>query len=344
MIEHPSREVWQKLLPLESQDIVQDRFKRIHSRELNVRRAREINAATKQAREFFMNAYRSDYSVRPLLTYYGVASLGRALVLLLKARGGEESIKSAHGIATVDWRCVISGDVSAGMTRLGELKIRKRLGLFSDFAQLTKNRICLHVRSGGVDGSIDYGVPDGNEEISIADLFSRIPDLREDYLKVSDKVRYAAVNEMTYSQEKGFRAKVQAESFCSFKSAYEHYGYAIALEGDWCIVTCDSTQFIDQPPMFIHSYLHKMFGSIPVLYIAEPLPSGTRYSQLCVTYMVAYVLGMLVRYYPTLWIALTQGGKGDVLWPTVNRAQQLVEITYPELVAEFIEYVVGNSQ
>ena len=52
--------------------------------------------------------------------------------------------------------------------------------------------------------------------------------------------------------------------------------------------------------------------------------------------MVAYVLGMLTRYYPTHWIALIQGDKGDAMWPTINRAQHFVETSYPELVIELV--------
>ena len=39
----------------------------------------------------------------------------------------------------------------------------------------------------------------------------------------------------------------------------------------------------------IHTYANKMFGSIPVLFVAEPFSSGTRYSQLCITYLVSYI-------------------------------------------------------
>ncbi|HED31596.1 MAG TPA: hypothetical protein ENN50_07950 [Prosthecochloris aestuarii] len=74
-----NQETWLRLLSLESRDITQQWFQRIHGRELNARRAREINAAAKQSREFFRNAADSNYSVRPLLTFYGVASLSRAL-------------------------------------------------------------------------------------------------------------------------------------------------------------------------------------------------------------------------------------------------------------------------
>jgi hypothetical protein len=40
---------------------------------------------------------------------------------------------------------------------------------------------------------------------------------------------------------------------------------------------------------------------------------------------------------------LLQGGKGDALWPTINRAQQIVEETYPELVVEMIRDILKKS-
>ena len=80
------QEIWQRLLGLESRDIVQMRFEQIHRRKLNARRAAEINAAARQARDYFRNANASDYSVRPLLTFYGIACLGRALLALDEAQ------------------------------------------------------------------------------------------------------------------------------------------------------------------------------------------------------------------------------------------------------------------
>ncbi len=331
------RNIWQQLLSLESQDITQQRFGHIHSKDLNARRAREINAATKQAREYFSNAFISNHSVRPLLTFYGVTSLSRALLLLLKVDGGEECLHAGHGIETVRWREVMSGNIAESLTRLSELKIRSCAGLFSDFVKHTNNRMAIHVRSGGIDWRCNYDVPERNEELSVGDLFSRIPDLRQDYSAVSDVLRYASVNELTYDPSNGFRMKVHNELFSQFRAVYESFGYATIDEGDYCIVTSSTDTLKREFPLFIHTYVNKMFESIPVLFVAEPFAGGTRYSQLCITYMVSYILGMLVRYYPTHWIALTQGDRGDMMWPTINRAQQLVEQSYPELVAEMIK-------
>ena len=344
MSEQQNQEIWQQLLSLESRDIVKKWFRRIHSRQLSVRRAWGVNAAAKQAREYFRNASHSDYSVRPLLTFYGVVSLSRALLLLLRVEGGEETLVTGHGLKTVDWGDVMSGDTATGLTKIGELKIRRQAGLFSEFLEGTENRIPVHVRSAAVDWGVGYDIPSSRGEISVSDLFSRIPDLQGDYSNMSDTIRYASVNKMTYSHDDGFRAQVGEESFSQIRAVYESFGYKISCNDGRCSVACDSEVMLKEPPMFIHTYIHKMFGAIPTLFLAEPFPGGARYSQLCITYMVSYVLGMLVRYYPTHWISLIQGGKGDIIWPTVNRAQQLVEISYPELVAEFVRDAIKNRE
>jgi hypothetical protein len=84
------------------------------------------------------------------LTFYGVASLNRALLLLLKTRGGEEGLTAGHGLETVAWGNTLRGDISVGLQGLLNLKIRNRSGLFSDFIKHTTNRISIHVNSSAV--------------------------------------------------------------------------------------------------------------------------------------------------------------------------------------------------
>ncbi|MBD2247947.1 hypothetical protein [Nostoc sp. FACHB-888] len=157
-------------------------------------------------------------------------------------------------------------------------------------------------------------------------------------------MKYASINEMTYSENAGFRAKVRAEPFSQFQNVYERLGYTAILDSGWVTLTCDAETFANNLPMFIHAYINKIFGSIPSLHLAEPFPEGTRYSELCITYMVSYILGMLVRYYPTHWISFIQGDKGDFLWPTMNRVQQLVEQNFPELVIELISDILEERK
>ncbi len=72
MVNIMDREIWQQLLSLESRDITEQWFQKLHGRKLSARRANEINAASRQAREYYKNAQNADNAVRPLLTYYGV--------------------------------------------------------------------------------------------------------------------------------------------------------------------------------------------------------------------------------------------------------------------------------
>ena len=344
MMEPQNQEIWRQLLSLESCDLVQQYFRQIHSRELNVRRALEINAAAKQAREYFKNANSSDYSVRPLLTYYGVACLSRAVVLLLKQQGGEEGLTAGHGIETMSWGNVMSGDTTVGLKNIGELKIRTVAGLFADLLKYTNNKITLHISSAAVDWRLSYGVQKSGSELTVDDLFSRIPDLQKDYSNVSNIVRFTPVNTLAISEDKkSIILKVAKKQFSQFSRVYDDFGYTITGDNGWNTVVSDEETFNRENPLFIHAYVHKTFGSIPKLYLAEPFSDGSRYSQMCITYMVSYILGMLVRYYPTHWISLIQGRSGDRYWPTVNRAQQFVESSYPELVAEFVNDIIHNK-
>lgn len=331
-----NQEIWQQLLSLESRDIIQQWFSKIHGRELNARRAKEINAAAKQSREYFRNASNSNYSVRPLLTYYGVASLSRALLLLLRKEGGEESLKSGHGLTTVEWGKILSGDTLNGLSSLLDLRVQTSSGLFSDFVIGTGNRIAIHISSSAVDWMISYDIPDQGHQVSLGDLFSRIPDLIKDYSIFSSDIRYKPVHELSFNL-KEFKAKIPHNKyFANFENCYQNMGYKIETQTQWTNLTCDASTLKKNTPLFIHSYIQKTFGSIPNLYIAEPFSNKVRYSQLSVTYMVSYFLGMLARYFPTHWMSLIQGEKGDALWPTINRAQQFVENSYPELVIEMI--------
>ena len=329
-------ETWQQLLALESVDVVRRWHSCVHSRELNARRTSEIASSAKQAREYFRNAAGADNTVRPLLTFYGVASLSRSLLLLLRRGSGEEALARGHGLEAVRWSNTLSGDVSTALLTLGKLKIRTSLGLFNDFVRETENRICLHVRSSVVDWRLAYPQPQPGEELTLEALMSRVPDLSGELAHSLPGTRYAYVNEMSYNQADGFRAQLNAKQFASFQSAYASSGYEVLQQGEYFQLRCSSATFQRCVPQFMHTYVRKTFGSIPSLHIVDPLRPDVRFSQLAITYMLSYILGMIARYFPTHWVALHSGAKGDVLWPAIHAIQKYVELSFPELVIELI--------
>lgn len=337
-----NNETWRQLLSLESRDITQKWFNKIHNRELNARRAKEINSSARQAREYFRNAGNSNLSVKPLLTFYGVTSLSRALILLLRKSGGEECLTESHGLKTVGWGDILSGDIGSALEQLGNLKIRTTNGLFNDFLTTTNNRMSVHINSSAVDWRLAGGRPALKHEFTVDELFSRIPDLEKDYSNISDVKKFTPLNSLSKDGEHRISATVRAENFIQFSDVYRQFGYDIESDGANVKLSCTHEVFGSKPPMFMHTYILKTFGTIPNLYLVEPFSSEVRYSQLCMTYIVSYLLGMLVRYFPTYWISLTHGDKGDAMWPTINRAQELVEQSFPELVIELIHDVIDH--
>lgn len=336
------RRTWQRLLSLETRDAVIAWHSKMYGRELNARRAKEINASAKQAREFFRNSESSDNSVKPLLTFYGVASLSRATLLLLKKGSGEASMTRGHGLTTMGWAETLSGDIHSGLQALHSLRIKTSAGLFTEFVRETSNRMCMHVNSSNVDWSIDYDIPPVGEEFTLGELLTRIPDLLDEHKRAAAPVGYASINAMTYSEKDGFFARISASQFNDFKNVYEANGFSAIFNGDWCELRADNELFSRHTPQYMHAYVNKMFGSIPSLYIAKPFDDRARYSQLAVTYLLSYYLGMLARYFPTHWVSLFSADKGDGLWPEINSAQQYVDTSFPELIVELIHYTLDQ--
>lgn len=338
------RKTWQRLLSLETRDAVIAWHSTMHGRELNARRAKEITASAKQAREFFRNSASSDNSVKPLLTFYGVASLSRSTLLLLKRGSGEASMTRGHGLTTVGWADTLSEDIPSGLQALHSLRIKTSAGLFTEFVKETNNRMCMHVHSSNVDWNIDYDIPPVGEEFTLGDLLSRIPDLLDEHKCAASPLAYAPVNTMTYSEADGFLSKISATQFIGFKEAYEAHGFSVVVNGDWCELRASKDLFSHHPPQYMHTYVNKMFGSIPTLHIVKPFEGRARYSQLAVTYLLSYCLGMLARYFPTHWVSLFSADKGDRLWPEINSAQEYVDSSFPELIVELIHHTLDEHQ
>lgn len=331
-----SQEVKQQLLQLENRDVVKKWFKKIHNIELNTSRAKEINAAAKQSAEYFRNAENASYSVRPLLTYYGVYTLSRALVLLFKAQGGENTLKEGHGLGTDNWSSIlVGGDTSSHLSDIGKLRVKTSKGLFSELLKETNNHIAIHINSAGIDWGINYDVPESSLVFTLDELIARIPDLQSDLKELGLDEKFCSVHDLAYTEQTGFSCGIYDNNE-NVLSAYKRSGFLCTVNGQKVILTATSEQLNKYVPQFLHKYVHKDFGTIPSLCIVEPFAESMCFSEISVVFLMSYYLGMLVRYYPTHWISLIQGDNGDKYWPVLNRAQNYVLQVFPELCIELI--------
>lgn len=333
-------DAWQSLSSLESQDLVCKFHESIYRRTLNFRRSREIAFSVKQSREYFSNSSRANIIVKPLLTFYGVASLSRALSLLLNRDGGEETLGKGHGLETLRWNEILSGEMPQALENSASLRIRTCKGLFSDLLSSTNNGICCHARSSAVDWRLSYKLPSLGTEMSIDDLCLRLPDLSNELRDRKLQTKFSFVNEISYSADEGLHLKVSQND--AVASYYKNVGYHVEPAAQNVVLKADSDTFERAPVQFTHTYLGKTFG-IPGMFATEPFPNDERYSQIAICYMVSYCLGMLARYYPTHWISMSTGQRGDHLWPTLRQAQRIVEISFPELVDEFVRDRVAQG-
>lgn len=333
-----NQEIKQQLLHLENRDIVRNWFYRIHKRTLSDRKAMEINSAARQSSEYFRNAEKSNYIVKPLLTFYGINSLSRALVLLLKVNGGENTLTNGHGLSVKGWNNILYKQNSQlTLNNIGSLEISTCKGLFTELVEAIGNRVMIHSMSSTVDWSIPYSIPPHGTILTLSDLISRIPDFEIELEDINIDKKYCVVNQLSCNQKEGFKCVTNSISK-SFESYITKLGFSLNRNSSVNNITCRYDDFGSNLPLFLHKYMNKTFNSIPQLYIVESFKDNVNFSEIAICYMIGYILGMLVRYYPTHWTALVNGANGDIYWPILNRAQHYVENVFSELIIEFINY------
>ena len=95
-------------------------------------------------------------------------------------------------------------------------------------------------------------------------------------------------------------------------------------------------------PLFLNSFVNNPFHSIPNLYLATPFDKLTYIGQIPITFVLSYYLGMLCRYFPTHWMAMTRGGIGDEAWPMIQVCLKYIELAFPQLMFEFIQEKIND--
>ncbi len=336
-------EIKQFLLKLENRDIVKIWYRKIHDRELSERRTIEINSSAKQFSEYFRNAEKSSYIVKPLLLFYGITSLSKSLILLLKKKGGEETFKNSHGLHITNWNNVLrTQNFSDGLRNIGNLEIEIENGLFYEFIRTTENKTLIHLNGSDVDFALSYDIPNLGNRYSLNEFISRIPDFNKDINDLTIIPQYASMHGLTYSEGMGlnlslFKCNIYLEDYLyrnNFtKTSFDEYSN----------LTNFNAQADDTSLFILHEYLSKTIGAIPNPKVVVPFNNNQCLSELSIAYIISYYLGMLVRYYPTHWTALVQGSNGDVYWPVLNRAIRYTENVFPELIVEFIQKILKDS-
>lgn len=333
---------WQDLLNLESRDFVSDWFEETHGRKLSARRAKEINASARQGREYFRSASMASFAVRPLLAFYGTASLCRSLTLLHLRDSGEEGLRQGHGLETVAWSGMLSGELPVALRSIDKLKIRACRGLFTDLIAAT----CKHTTFRIYDNTIYVPKENGKEclglETSLESILERIPDIP--YKVTAERpIKWVRLKDFAHSPGSGAKLSVYGAPDHPVCVEYARAGFILSQEEDFyepdqptTVLEIDNDGLVKYFPQIVDTRVVRTVGGHPSPHLISKLSPDIWLSQVSVTYMLSYILGMLARYFPTHWSSLMGGEKGDAIWPRINAAQMYIETALPELVLEFV--------
>ncbi len=168
---------WDTLLQYQSVELVKRRFNERHGHSLSTSKAMAITAAITQGRAYFTSASNASMSVRPLLLYYGVLALTRALILFSSRSLSEAALRPAHGIAINDWQKTLAN----GWVSIGDLRIKVRHGTFTELLEATNNKVYLRANSSGVNWQVTYDIPPNGTELTFGGICQCVPDAQLEF-------------------------------------------------------------------------------------------------------------------------------------------------------------------
>ena len=330
---------WKSISPFESYDFVANWYNKAHGREASAAKVRQINACFVQGREYFRNATLSAMSVKPLLLYYGVLSFGRGVILANSHEKKEESLRPRHGLEIADWQQTLKG----GIKHVLELKIKATSGTFCELVEASSHLNTLHLFLGPTNEMGSRGQSLGpvrfatdKSLLTLDDLISR--------LRQTGSIRYP---QLADRPEKTFSARIASHP------PGVHVAFPLSGIPDELKKLADGTNiiigssnqvapgarqsddagdcliFVRQEDHFGYSTLPvSHYGSGEFMSVILDFPNGDKLTEFMKLYLISYFLGMLVRYYPSMWMALLRNEKGDFAQPLLIDAVEAIETDF----------------
>lgn len=312
------------LLEFQSEELVKRRYKSRFNRKLNTHKARSIVAAVRQGRDFFLSSPSSPNTVRPLLTYYGVLSLSRALIMYLEGKA-EECLQKKHGLEVVGWT------FSNGWRDAEALEVRVQNGTFLELLVATQNVNLLRYSSADVNFRCRYDSPAADDKFTLGELVARLPSLCEEYqtwlCRPQESLDYCGGFSSTSTDGTFFKVSSRIESIDAVLP--ERHFIDRTKSDD------DHGQIEIRCSNVIHPYFADDFGGIKLVkHFPRDQDAVFAINKLGILFSCSYILGMLVRYFPL--VSQDFGvGPGNSILPLVVRLNELIDF-YPAVVFDHL--------
>ncbi len=321
---------WDVLRNYESSDLVRSASKARHNKELSTGKAREICTAVTQSRNYLAAAREATNDVRPLLTYYGVLSMCRGLILFLSHGLRENGLAQAHGLTVKGW-----GEELAKQTGdVARLKILLNAGgTISQLADATKCISHLRNNSSKPNYQASCDPLPAKGEIELIDLLSRIPEARSQLMRWRVERNAVAI-------WPAVSKKADAAIPIRVDPPYTKEDVTAVLGHNAILVSEHGGVLNYALPPEAKIYCTDVGGHLGIgtLVALRPMPGDLELSKLAMAFAASYALGMLVRYYPSHWVSMLQNVKHDGALPTLLAVLEHIEDDVPHMVAQFLEH------
>jgi hypothetical protein len=240
----------------------------------------------------------------------------------------EAALKPSHGLEIKEWAKPLKSKI------FGSLEITYTNGTFNDLLKATDNKSYLMANSSRVNWQVTYDMPTLGVAFSFEDLIKSVPDMDSDYKIWTEGEMFLANLATLYHRDKRYEIKFNSILPDSTVSALFPRQYCASIEtkmeGNASLIS-----FADTFTPFITQKWHGPFD-IGDAYVVPPIREKFYLNTLATYFALSYILGMMARYFPAMWVSLSRVEKGDSFFPLVNKVIDFIQDKYPLVVWDFI--------
>ena len=280
-------------------------------------------------------------------------SISRGLILFLTPAPNATKLTGQHGLKDGGWDATLA----AGIHKIPELHAQATAGTFTELLAVTRNTQRSHILSWPFPATIpierdsDPASIKSGLHFTLKDVLARMADLAGLYEttfaehskcypgQVHFQNTQSAVSiypsRLGLPEEAVLRTDLQLPPGATFTQgpySFDIWGNA-AVTFTWPHANPDEGKKM-LPPVTLDQNGHT--------FITSPFADGTVLSSLALLYVLAYITGMLARYFPSRWAAANTRSVGDSHFPLLNEALSVLERNFPQLVVAELE-LAGDS-
>src|SRR5690606_30864366 len=89
-------------------------------------------------------------------------------------------------------------------------------------------------------------------------------------------------------------------------------------------------------PQFSQRFFDNFNTGIGEIVLTKPISKDLYINTLSQFYLLSYFMGMLARYFPSIWMSISRAEKGDAIYPLFIKAMEHIENYYPLTVLDFL--------